>query len=65
VLHCPLVKTLSIREMRGALGRLDQLLEEEQEIVITRRRRAIARLLPVKPSRNMPSHASIRSQTPK
>ena len=48
--------------MREALGRLDQLLEQEQEIIITRRGEAIARLLPVKTSRHMPSHADIRSQ---
>lgn len=65
MLYWPLMKTLSIREMRGALGRLDQLLEQEREIIITRRRKAIARVLPVKPSRGMPSHADIRAQIPK
>ncbi len=59
------MKTLSIREMRAALGHLDQLLEEEQEIIITRRRKAVARLLPMKPSRRMPSRAHIRSQMPR
>ncbi len=59
------MKTLSVREMRAALGRLDQLLEEEQEIIITRRRKAVARLLPLKPSRRMPSHGRIRAQMPR
>ncbi len=37
-----MMKTLSIRDMRGALGRLDQILEEENEIIVARRGEAIA-----------------------
>ncbi len=56
------MKTLSIREMRQALGRLDQILEEEHELVIARRGRSIARVLPIRPVRRMPSHADLRSE---
>lgn len=58
------MKTLSIREMRQVLGRLDQLLEEEREIIISRRGRSIARVLPIHPVRAMPSHADLRSEMP-
>lgn len=59
------MKTFSIREMREALGRLDQLVEQEGELIVTRRGRAIARVLPVKPQRMMPSHAEHRSRLPR
>ena len=58
------MKTLSIREMRGALGRLDQLVDQEGELIITRRGQAIARVSPLKPQRVMPSHAEHRSRLP-
>jgi antitoxin (DNA-binding transcriptional repressor) of toxin-antitoxin stability system len=59
------MKTLSIREMREALGQLDQLVEHEGELIITRRGRAIARVLPFKAQRVMPSHAEHRSRMPR
>lgn len=59
------MKTLSIREMREALGQLDQLVEHEGELIITRRGRAIARVLPFKPQRVMPSHAEHRGRMPR
>lgn len=59
------MKTLSIREMRGALGQLDQLVAEEGELIVTRRGQAIARVTPFKPPRAMPSHAEHRSRLPK
>lgn len=59
------MKTLSIREMRGALGRLDAILEEESEIIVARRGEAIARVLPIEPRRQMPSHADLRSRMPR
>jgi antitoxin (DNA-binding transcriptional repressor) of toxin-antitoxin stability system len=59
------MKTLSIREMRGALGRLDEILERENEVIIARRGKAIARLLPMRPRRRMPSQADLRAQMPR
>jgi antitoxin (DNA-binding transcriptional repressor) of toxin-antitoxin stability system len=59
------MKTLSIREMRGALGRLDQILEREDEIVIARRGEAIARVVPIRPHRSLPSHEDLRAQMPR
>ena len=59
------MKTLSIREMRGALGNLDQLIAQEGELIVTRRGKAIARVSPYKPRRSMSSHADHRSRLPK
>jgi antitoxin (DNA-binding transcriptional repressor) of toxin-antitoxin stability system len=60
----PAMKELSIREMRAALGKLDELLEEEGEIVLTRRGRKVARLLPMHPKRALPSHRDLRARMP-
>jgi len=58
------VKTLSIREMREKLGELGKLVEGEGEIVITRRGKPVARLLPVKGAFKRPDHAELRSEMP-
>lgn len=60
-----MIKALSIREMRKALTRLDQLLAAEGEVVITRHGRRVARLLPVRPDTAMPSHADLRAAMPR
>jgi prevent-host-death family protein len=48
--------------MRTALPRLEQLLEEEGEIVITRHGRPVARVLPTAPESGIPSRAELRSK---
>ena len=40
------MRSISVREMRAALPRLEQLLAEEGEVVITRNGRPVARVLP-------------------
>ena len=55
------MRNLNIREMRNILGKLDTLVEEEQELVITRNKRAIARILPVRGAKQHPSHAELRA----
>jgi prevent-host-death family protein len=55
------MRTLSIREMRNELGRLDQLISTEGEILITRRGKPIARLIPAGGTRKKPSHADLRA----
>ena len=54
------MKHLNIREMRSSLSKLDILVEEEQELIITRNKLAIARILPVHPAKKRPSHADLR-----
>ena len=58
------MKKLSIRDLRASLGRLDDLLEQEGEIVVTRRGKAVARLLPMRPKRRLPSHRDSRQRMP-
>jgi len=59
------MKTLSIREMRNELSRIDRLTREEGEIVITRRGKPVARLLPVKSVHAKPDHAALRAKMPR
>lgn len=56
------MRNLNIREMRTVLGKLDSLVEEEQELVITRNKRAIARVLPVRTAKKRPTHAELRNR---
>ena len=58
------MKNLSIREVRKELAQLDELLASEGEIVVTRRGQPIARLLPLRSRRGMPSHADLRASMP-
>jgi antitoxin (DNA-binding transcriptional repressor) of toxin-antitoxin stability system len=48
--------------MRAVLPRLEHLLEREGEIVITRRGKPIARILPTVPEGGVPSRAALRRQ---
>ncbi len=56
------MKKLSIRQMREALTALDDMVAKEGEILVTRRGRTIARVLPVPESRRLPSHADLRAR---
>src|SRR5260370_7370306 len=59
------LKTLSIREMRSALSRIEEIVAEEGEVVVTRRGRPLARILPPRPRRGIPSRAEWRASMPK
>ena len=59
------MKSLSIREVRRELAQLDELVSREGEVVVTRRGRPIARLLPLRSKRQMPSHADLRASMPR
>ena len=58
------MQILSVREMRNQLGRLDKLLAEEQEIIVTRHNTPLARILPVKGKKKKPDHKSLRDRLP-
>ena len=58
------MKSLSIREVRKELAQLEELVTREGEIVVTRRGQPIARLLPLRSKRRMPSHADLRASMP-
>jgi prevent-host-death family protein len=59
------MKKLSIREVRKELAQLDELVSREGEVVVTRRGQPIARVLPLRSKRRMPSHADLRASMPR
>ena len=59
------MRTLSVREARQALSHLDRLLMQEDEVVITRHGKPVARLVRVQPRRSIPSHRSLRESMPR
>lgn len=59
------MRQLSIREVRAELGRLDQVVQQAGEVLITRHGVPLARLLPVKGSRQRPDHAELRAAMPR
>ncbi len=58
------MREISIREMRENLGRLAEMMEQEGELLLTRRGRPIARIVAVAPRRRMASHADLRARMP-
>lgn len=61
------MKNLNIREMRQELTHLDELLAKEGELLITRRGKPFARILPLEPAsppRRMESLRWLRDQMP-
>jgi len=59
------MKTLTVREMRSALAHLEDLVAEEGELVVTRRGRPLARIVPAASQRRIPSRADLRATIPK
>ena len=58
------MQQLSIREMRSSLGKLDHLLKDAGELIVTRHGKAIARILPVSRQNKRPSHSDLRRCMP-
>ncbi|MFY9975132.1 MAG: prevent-host-death protein [Chromatiaceae bacterium] len=58
------MKELNVREMREAIGRLDTLVEDAGELIVTRRGKPIARILPVTRRVPRPDHAELRARMP-
>lgn len=59
------MREISVREVRMLLPRLAEVLAREGEIVITRRGKPLARLVPAGPAEGMPSHAEFRARMPR
>lgn len=55
------MREMSVRGMRESLGRLDDLVRTEGDIVVTRRGVPMARLLPLAGGRARPSHDDLRA----
>jgi len=58
------MQTISVREMRNQLGKLDKLIAREKEIIVTRHNKPLARILPVKGKKKRPDHRSLRDSLP-
>ena len=59
------MRTMSVREFRGALTALDEIVSREGEIIVTCHGRPLARVVPMTPnSRPAPSHADLRAAIP-
>lgn len=58
------MKTLSVKEIREQLSNIEALAAAEGEILLTRRGRPIARILPLGRSRRMPSRRALREKMP-
>jgi len=56
------MKELSVRDMRANIGRLDELVAAEGELVICRHGRPIARVLPMAQHLQPPDHADLRTR---
>jgi antitoxin (DNA-binding transcriptional repressor) of toxin-antitoxin stability system len=59
-----LTKELNVREMRASIGRLDDLVDAAGELIVSRRGKPIARILPVSRRRQRPDHADLRARMP-
>ena len=59
------MRELNIREMRAAIGRLDRLVDESGEVIVTRHGQPVARILPVRPHRPRPDHSDLRRRMPR
>ena len=55
-----IVRRISIREIRSALSHVEELLESEGEVIITRHGKPVARVLPVDRPRPIPSRRDLR-----
>lgn len=57
------MKELSVRDTRAALSHIEEILEREGEIVVTRHGKPVARIVPARPA-ELPTHAELRASLP-
>lgn len=53
---------ITIRQAREVLTRLDEELAEKGELIITRRGRPLAKIVPINEPRAVPSHRDLRAR---
>lgn len=59
------MQTLNIREVRDALSHLETLLDASGEIIITKRGKTIARIVPMQGKMLRPTHEELHRLTKK
>lgn len=57
------MSTMTIREMRANLGRLDRELQKDGQITLTKNGRPIAKIVPIGNAGEHPGHAALRART--
>ena len=58
------MREISVRQLREALTSLEQIVEREGELVVTRHGRPLAKVVSLNPARRVPSHADLRASIP-
>jgi prevent-host-death family protein len=58
------MRTMSIRELRASLSSIDEIVETDGDVVLTRNGRPLVRLVPLNPCRSAPSHSDLRAGMP-
>lgn len=59
------MREISIRQMREELSRIEEVVEREGEVVITRHGRPVAKVVPLHRGLVAPSHADLRASMPR
>ena len=59
------MRSISMRALRATLSRLEELLADEGELVITLSGKPVARLLPIQSQKPIPSPADLRTRIPR
>ncbi len=59
------MKRLNVRQLRAALPRLERVLAEAGEILVTRRGKVLARVVAAAPRPPLPSHTELRAPMPR
>jgi prevent-host-death family protein len=59
------MREMSIRELRSSLSSIDEIVEREGEVVLTRHGRPLGKLIPLQPRGSAPSHADLRAGMPR
>ncbi|MCE5253759.1 MAG: type II toxin-antitoxin system Phd/YefM family antitoxin [Actinomycetia bacterium] len=59
------MRTMSIRELRDSLSSIDEIVQSNGEVVLTRHGRALVKLVPLNAPRSTPSHADLRAGMPR
>lgn len=55
------MRQMSIRQLREALTSLEEIVDREGELVVTRHGRPLAKVVSLNPCRKAPSHADLRA----
>jgi len=58
------MRTMSIRELRASLSSIDEIVERDGDVLLTRNGRPLVRMVPLNPRLAAPSHADLRAAMP-